>query len=136
MLLPHSLCFGGFVETTACIDHYQIMTAGAYAVAGPRKSKLRKPFSPSLAALISLAVFPSLTMAAPQGGNVASGNATIVAKPNGVTVNQTSNKTIINWQSFSVAPNETVRFNLPSSLSAVLNRVIGSDPSLIAGRMS
>ncbi len=41
-----------------------------------------------------------------------------------------------NWQSFSIGANEVARFNLPSSLSAILNRVTGSDPSLIAGRLS
>ncbi|HYA21059.1 MAG TPA: filamentous hemagglutinin N-terminal domain-containing protein, partial [Burkholderiales bacterium] len=42
---------------------------------------------------------------------------------------------IINWQQFSIAPNETTRFIQQSAASAVLNRVIGIDPSLILGSL-
>lgn len=34
-------------------------------------------------------------------------------------------KTIINWQSFSIGEGETTQFNLPNAASAVLNRVTG-----------
>ncbi len=47
-----------------------------------------------------------------------------------------SNGTIINWQSFSINPGETTRFNQPSSDSSVLNRVTGPDPSQLLGTLS
>lgn len=43
---------------------------------------------------------------------------------------------IINWQGFSIGANETTRFIQQNSASSVLNRVIGSDPSLIFGTLS
>jgi filamentous hemagglutinin family protein len=43
--------------------------------------------------------------------------------------------TIINWQRFSIGTNETTRFIQQSAASSVLNRVIGSDPSVILGTL-
>ncbi|MHB8120798.1 MAG: beta strand repeat-containing protein [Desulfuromonadaceae bacterium] len=43
--------------------------------------------------------------------------------------------TIINWQGFSIGADETTRFIQQSAASSVLNRVIGSDPSLILGTL-
>ena len=48
-------------------------------------------------ALVAIALMPHRALAAPQGGTTAAGNVTIVNKPNGVTVNQTSNRAIVNW---------------------------------------
>ena len=42
---------------------------------------------------------------------------------------------IINWQGFSIGAGETTRFIQQSSASSVLNRVIGSDPSVILGTL-
>ncbi len=72
----------------------------------------------------------------PQGGNVVAGAATITSAGKTLTVNQTSNRAIINWQGFSIGAGEKTRLNLPSSVSAILNRVTGADPSLIAGHLS
>ncbi|MES2310110.1 MAG: filamentous hemagglutinin N-terminal domain-containing protein, partial [Verrucomicrobiota bacterium] len=41
-----------------------------------------------------------------------------------------------NWQDFSILSNETTRFIQPSSSSAVLNRVLGGNPSSILGSLS
>jgi filamentous hemagglutinin family protein len=46
-----------------------------------------------------------------------------------------SHNAIINWGSFSIGVNELTRFIQPSALSAVLNRVVGSDPSAILGSL-
>lgn len=74
--------------------------------------------------------------AAPQGGNVVSGSATISQSGNTTNIDQSSNKAIINWTSFSVASAETVNFNQPSSSSVTLNRVIGNESSVIAGTIN
>jgi filamentous hemagglutinin family protein len=73
----------------------------------------------------------------PTGGAVAAGSATI-AQPNASTlnVNQSTNQAIINWNAFSVGQGGMVNFNQPSSSSATLNRVLGSTPSSIAGRIN
>src|SRR5271154_4877860 len=80
---------------------------------------------------------PTVTLANPQGGSVAAGSANIVATaPGKLTVNQTSNQVIINWQGFSIAPGEITQFNQPSSTAAALNRVTSGDPSVILGELS
>ncbi len=43
---------------------------------------------------------------------------------------------IINWQGFSIGAGETTRFIQQSAASSVLNRVIGSDPSVILGTLT
>ncbi|MDR3478401.1 MAG: filamentous hemagglutinin N-terminal domain-containing protein, partial [Gammaproteobacteria bacterium] len=72
-----------------------------------------------------LCLFPvSVSFGNPQGANVAAGTA-VVSSPasNIVQVNQTTDKAIINWQQFNIAPNEATRFNQPSASSITLNRI-------------
>ena len=73
----------------------------------------------------------------PTGGAVAAGSANIVGQgTNTVTVNQNSNTTIINWQTFSINAGELTKFVQPSSSSAALNRVLGGQTSFINGTLS
>src|SRR5580698_6809939 len=73
----------------------------------------------------------------PQNGTVSVGTATIgTPVGNQLTINQTTQQAAINWQSFSVGANATVRFNQPNATSSTLNRVTGDTPSSIAGRIS
>src|SRR5262249_46157293 len=66
----------------------------------------------------------------------ASGTATIdTSVPNTTTIT-TSNKAIIDWFRFSIAANETVNFVQPSTASIVLNRVTGSEKSVIDGALN
>ncbi|MDD5692564.1 MAG: filamentous hemagglutinin N-terminal domain-containing protein, partial [Candidatus Omnitrophica bacterium] len=90
--------------------------------------------------LIASAFLLAVTLNAyanPEGESVAAGTATFDrSTPNTLTVNTTSNNTIINYNSFNIAANETTRFNQPNAGSAVLNRVTGVNPSEIYGTMS
>ncbi|MFA4993117.1 MAG: GLUG motif-containing protein, partial [Candidatus Omnitrophota bacterium] len=87
------------------------------------------------ALLLSAAV--SNSYANPEGESVAAGSASFDRSvANTLTVNTASNNTIINYNSFNIAANETTRFNQPNAGSAVLNRVVGADPSSIYGTMS
>ncbi|MCM8771234.1 MAG: filamentous hemagglutinin N-terminal domain-containing protein, partial [Candidatus Omnitrophica bacterium] len=54
---------------------------------------------------------------------------------NTLNIHQNQEKAIINWQSFSVAPQETVQFFQPSPLAVALNRVTGNLPSEIFGNL-
>lgn len=74
--------------------------------------------------------------AAPQGGVVTSGSATISQAGAVTTINQATNKASINWQSFSTKPTETVNFNQPSASSITLNRVIGNEKSVLQGALN
>jgi len=78
----------------------------------------------------------STAYALPGGGSVAAGAATLSSGANTLTVNQSSQNAVLNWQSFSIAQGESVRFNQPNTGSVALNRVTGSDPSSILGSLS
>jgi filamentous hemagglutinin family protein len=78
----------------------------------------------------------TMSFAAPTGGTVTTGAATINQNGSVTTINQSTNKASINWNSFSVAPTETVNFVQPSAQSVTLNRVIGTSQSLIQGAMN
>ena len=75
--------------------------------------------------------------ALPTGGSVASGSATIATPAAGqMQINQASDKAILNWQSFSIGSGAWVNFSQPSASAIALNRVTGSNPSQIFGRLS
>lgn len=84
----------------------------------------------------ALLVGSSMSYASPSGGTVTTGSATINQSGTVTTINQSSNKASINWQSFSIAPSETVNFVQPSASSVTLNRVVGATQSLIEGAMN
>ncbi len=73
--------------------------------------------------------------ARPSGGVVTAGSATIGSSPSTTTITQSSQLAAINWQSFDVGAQQTVDFVQPSSSAMALNRVIGPNPSQIAGRI-
>ncbi|MBF0325573.1 MAG: filamentous hemagglutinin N-terminal domain-containing protein [Alphaproteobacteria bacterium] len=84
-----------------------------------------------------LALTAPAARANPEGGSVVQGAATITqTNPKTVTVNQTTDKAVINWRSFSIGADETTRFNQPSSSSTTLNRVTGDQVSKILGNLS
>ncbi|RXI35857.1 hypothetical protein CP986_04310, partial [Arcobacter aquimarinus] len=74
--------------------------------------------------------------AAPSGGVVTSGNATISQSGNVTNINQSSGKASINWNDFSVKANEIVNFNQPNVNSITLNRVVGNEKSVIDGALN
>src|ERR1035438_6987906 len=81
-------------------------------------------------------IVPFLASANPTNGTVVAGSANITA-PNSATVvvTQSSNRAIINWSDFSINAGELTKFIQPSAASAILNRVIGSDPSTLLGNL-
>ena len=82
-----------------------------------------------------LLAFSVNASANPNGGAVVSGSASFNTNGNTLTVTNTPG-TIINWQDFSISSNEITHFAQQSASSAVLNRVITSNPSLILGTLS
>ncbi|MCX8500273.1 MAG: hypothetical protein ORO03_01045, partial [Alphaproteobacteria bacterium] len=87
--------------------------------------------SAAVAAILSLSS-PKL-LAAPVGGVVASGGATISASGLVTTINQSTDRAVIDWSSFNLSVNETARFIVPSDSSATLNRITGGGVSTISG---
>lgn len=96
----------------------------------------RPPFMLTGIVLSLVAVLPGTALAAPAGGAVAAGGATIASTGAVTTITQTTARTAINWQSFGIAAGESVNFVQPSSSSVALNRVLGPNPSAIFGSLS
>ena len=53
--------------------------------------------------------------AGPEGGTVVGGAATIQGGGTAVTINQSSSRAIINWNTFNIGVGETIRFNQPAA---------------------
>ena len=90
----------------------------------------------SAAALALCSLLAPLALAAPSGGAISAGSGSISQSGTNTTINQSSQNLAINWQSFSIAANETVRFNQPNSSAIALNRVLGQEASQILGSLS
>ncbi len=84
-----------------------------------------------LGLVLSLALAYPVAQGLPQGAQVVNGQVSV----NPGLIQQSSDKAIINWQSFSIGANETLRIQQPGVNSMLLNRVVGGDPSLILGQM-
>ena len=64
------------------------------------------------------------------------GQAGITQTTNVMSINQSSQRAVINWQSFSVGSSATVNFNQPNASSSTLNRVNGASKSMIEGAIN
>ncbi len=117
-------------------------------VAAPENAKSRgkstsraKPIIAALASVLiaqaanSAFAAPPAPSTLPTGGQIVAGQAIISQNGNAMTINQGSNKAILNWNSFSIGSQASVNFQQPSSNSIALNRVLGSDPSAIYGSL-
>lgn len=84
---------------------------------------------------IALMVGPAF--ANPEGGTVTAGSATISSPAaNLLQINQASQRAIIDWKRFDIAPGETTRFVQPDLEAWTLNRVGPTgDPSRILGTL-
>ncbi len=80
-------------------------------------------------------LFPLSIFASPTGEKVVHGSARIERQPQLLEVKQDSARAIVEWDSFSLAGDETARFIQPGKDSAILNRVVGGNLSEIYGRM-
>jgi len=74
-------------------------------------------------------------LALPSGGQVNGGQASITSSASQTTINQTSQRTVIDWNTFNVGTNEKVQFNQPSSSAIALNRIHDSGTSTIDGQL-
>lgn len=92
--------------------------------------------------LILATLMPGLTLsplglqANPMGANVRAGLVGIQGLgTRRVDIIQSSNRAIINWQSFSIQNGEVTTFHQPSQNSVALNRVVTGNPSAIHGQL-
>jgi filamentous hemagglutinin family protein len=83
------------------------------------------------------ALFPCDAYALPTGGAVTAGDASISPQSDtALSVHQTTDRAIIQWDQFNIASNEQVSFVQPSPDAVALNRIVGGDPSSILGQLS
>jgi filamentous hemagglutinin family protein len=94
----------------------------------------RLPRAKLMCALVA-SCFATQAFANPVGPSVVAGQASFNTVGKSLTVANSPNA-IINWQGFSIGAGEITRFQQQSAASAVLNRVVGQDPSAILGTLS
>jgi filamentous hemagglutinin family protein len=91
----------------------------------------------AVVSIISLTCMPIHGFCLPEGEVVVDGAAAFDrSQANTLNINQSTDKMIANYNSFSIAQPEAVHFNQPSSSSIALNRVVGVDPSSILGTLT
>lgn len=89
-----------------------------------------------LIAITGVARADDLTL--PVNGNVVAGSSTIGTAVGGfLQIDQHTERTVINWDSFNIGKDATVQFNQLSSSSLAVNRVVGEgqDPTRILGTL-
>jgi filamentous hemagglutinin family protein len=107
----------------------------------------RLVLSGTMARAIATAVMATAAMAAragapvtggtlPTGAVVQAGQAVVSQSGSQMTVAQSTDKAIIDWQSFSIGSQAGVNFSQPGVNSVTLNRVVGNDPSQLLGSMT
>ncbi|MBI3870617.1 MAG: filamentous hemagglutinin N-terminal domain-containing protein [Verrucomicrobia bacterium] len=74
-------------------------------------------------------------LAGPQGMTVGQGHATVSGAPGNMTIH-TSDRVLLNWNSFNIGARESVTFVQPSAASVAWNHITDPNPSQIFGRLT
>ncbi|MGB7501402.1 MAG: filamentous hemagglutinin N-terminal domain-containing protein, partial [Azonexus sp.] len=74
--------------------------------------------------------------ALPGGGQISAGQATISSTGAAMTINQGSQRAIINWQNFDIGSQASVNFQQPNNSAVTLNRAGGATASRIEGQLT
>ncbi|WP_298409998.1 YDG domain-containing protein, partial [Janthinobacterium sp.] len=95
----------------------------------------RRKLAAAAAAMTALAL-GGPALAAPTGGQVVAGTASISQQGNSTTIRQSSQQAALNWNSFNVGANETVNFVQPSASALAVNRIFDNNGTQILGRVN
>ncbi len=89
--------------------------------------------------LLALSAFGAVgaepAVALPAGEQIVAGSAVVQRQGDALRIDQSSQKAIVNWKSFSIAAREAVNLYQPNH-GVALFRVLGSDPSQIYGKLT
>ena len=92
--------------------------------------------------VLALSVLPLGALAAnpepqqlPTGEQVSAGSAQVQREAGQMRIQQSTDRAVIDWQTFDLGRDASVRFEQPSNTSATLNRVLSSQPSQLFGRI-
>ena len=100
-----------------------------------KTAKLLAALAIALMAQNGMAAEPAAT-ALPTGGKVIAGAANIAQSGNTMNINQSSQRAVINWNSFDVGAKAAVNFNQPNAQAATLNQVNSVSKSMINGAVN
>ncbi|MCP3851193.1 MAG: filamentous hemagglutinin N-terminal domain-containing protein, partial [Gammaproteobacteria bacterium] len=100
-------------------------------------SAIRRSILPVASGIAACSPFFAVdVIAAPKGGKLLAGQASISQSSYTTNIHQKSNRAVLQWNSFNVGENEIVNFHQPSASSAILNRIIDQNPSQILGQIN
>ena len=102
-----------------------------------REHKDAKSLAISIGIALSAGMFSIIPVAygAPSGGEVKAGNVAIVKAANEVNITSTTKNNVISWQDFSIAKDETVKFDGGNKTNNYLNIIRGANTSQIDGKI-
>ena len=78
---------------------------------------------------------PAGTLPIPRAIFATSGIASVSTAGKSMTINQQSQRAILNWDSFNIASDSSVQFNQPGATAVALNRIFDANPSVIQGQL-
>ena len=104
------------------------------AVAEIARGRGKRSSRKLVAATLSLSAV--VAHAGPSGGQVVGGSGTITQSGGTTTIAQSSPTLSLNWQSFNIAPQETVDYLQPAATSIAINRISGNSASQILGHLN
>ena len=97
-------------------------------------SRLRRKLRRTATASLLTLGLAGVALGNPSGATVRHGQVNISPGTH-AQIQQLTDQAIVDWQSFSIGPSESVRILQPGALSVLLNRVTGVDPSTILGSL-
>ncbi len=109
---------------------------GQWVVASERAKRRAVAGARSLMTFIWCGLAIPAWAGGPNGGQIVSGSGTISASGSTTTIRQMSPTLRLNWQSFDVDASHTVDFIQPGRDALALNRVLGTTPNAIFGRLN
>jgi filamentous hemagglutinin family protein len=83
---------------------------------------------------LSLSSLASQAYGLPEGGHVVAGQATIVERGDQMSI-VANDRAVIEWQNFSIGAEQKLQIQQPSSKSALLNSVTGTEKSSLLGSL-
>jgi filamentous hemagglutinin family protein len=89
-----------------------------------------------IATALSLSAWAGIAQAGPTGGQVTAGSGTITSTGATTTIQQSSQNLALAWQTFNIAPQETVNFLQPNAAAIAVNRIFGANGSTILGHLN
>lgn len=108
----------------------------AWTVVSEVASARGKRGASRVAGALLLAPLAAVAGGLPTGGSVTAGQGSLQQAGNVLTIQQSSDKLAIDWNSFSIGQGHSVNFVQPGAASVALNRVLGPDVSVIQGALN